>query len=108
LEKQCNDDPTCIENGLPQVLATAEANMQTILAALRATGYNGVIVIVNYYSPDYSNQFDTEVVVALNQAITAPAPAYGAVVADVSGNLSAPAPSHWAQSQMRIFRHFHN
>ena len=83
LEKQCNDDPTCIENGLPQVLATAEANMQTILAAVRATGYNGPLVVVNYYSLDYSNQFETEVTMALNQAITAPAPAYGAVVADV-------------------------
>ncbi len=83
LEKQCNDDPTCIENGLPLVLATAEANMATILAAVRATGYNGPLVVVNYYSLDYSNQFETEVTMALNQAITAPAPAYGAVVADV-------------------------
>jgi lysophospholipase L1-like esterase len=83
LEQQCNDDPTCIENGLPLVLATAEANMQTILAAVRATGYNGPLIVANYYSLDYSNQFETEVTIALNQAITAPAPAYGAVVADV-------------------------
>jgi lysophospholipase L1-like esterase len=83
LEQECNDDPTCIENGAPGVLAAAEANMNTILAALRATGYAGPLVIVNYYSPDYSNQFETELVAALNQAITAPAPAYGAVVADV-------------------------
>ena len=55
LEQQCNDDPTCILLGAPQVFATAAANMQTILAALRGTGYSGVIVIVNYYSPDYSN-----------------------------------------------------
>ena len=83
LEQQCNDDPTCIEDGLPQVLATAEANMTTILAALRATGFNGTIIVANYYSLDYSNQFETEVTMALNQAITAPAPAYGAIVADV-------------------------
>jgi phospholipase/lecithinase/hemolysin len=57
--------------------------MQTILAGLRATGYNGAIVIVNYYSLDYSNQFVTALTVGLNQAISAPAPAYGAVVADV-------------------------
>jgi lysophospholipase L1-like esterase len=83
LEQECNGDPTCIENGAPQVFATAAANMQTILAGLRATGYNGAIVIVNYYSLDYSNQFVTELTAGLNQAISAPAPAYGAVVADV-------------------------
>lgn len=83
LEQECNGDPTCIENGAPQVFATAEANMQKILAALRATGYAGAIVIVNYYSLDYSDQFETELVAGLNQAITAPASAYGAVVADV-------------------------
>jgi lysophospholipase L1-like esterase len=83
LEQECNGDPTCIENGAPQVFATAAANMQTILAGLRATGYNGAIVIVNYYSLDYSNQFVTELTYGLNQAISSPAPAYGAVVADV-------------------------
>ncbi len=83
LEQACNDDPTCIALGAPQVFATAEANMQTILAALRGTGFTGTIVIVNYYSLDYSNQFETELTVGLNQAITAPAGTYGAVVADV-------------------------
>ena len=83
LEQECNDDPTCIENGAPKVLAAAEANMSTILAALRGTGYTGTLVIVNYYSTDYTNQFMTELIAALNQAITAPASAYGAVVADV-------------------------
>jgi len=83
LEQQCNNDPTCIRNGAPQVFATAEANMAHILAGLRATGYNGAIVIVNYYSTDYSNQFETELIQGLNQAVTAPASQYGAAVADV-------------------------
>jgi lysophospholipase L1-like esterase len=96
LEEQCNDDPTCIENGLPQVLATAEANMATILAAVRATGYNGPLVVANYYSLDYSNQFETEVTMALNQAITAPAPAYGALVADVFSAFAAAASTAFA------------
>ena len=96
LQQQCNDDPTCIENGAPQVFATVEANMQTILAALRATGYTGPIILVNYYSPDYSNQFDTELVAGLNQAMTAPAPAYGAVVADVFSAFQAAASNRFA------------
>ncbi|MGC2109976.1 MAG: SGNH/GDSL hydrolase family protein, partial [Candidatus Korobacteraceae bacterium] len=83
LEEQCNGDPTCIENGAPQVFAAAEAHMQTILAGLRGTGYTGTIEVVNYYSLDYSDQFETELTVGLNQAITAPAAAFGAVVADV-------------------------
>ncbi len=83
LQQECNNDPTCIENGAPQVFATAEANMAQILAGLRATGYAGPIVIVNYYSNDYSNHFNTELIARLNQAITAPASQFGATVADV-------------------------
>ncbi len=99
LEQQCNDDPTCITNGAPQVLATVEANMQASLAALRATGYTGTIMIVNYYSPDYSNQFETALVQGLNEAMSAPAPAYGAVVADVYSAFLAVASSRFAQGQ---------
>ena len=99
LEEECNDDPTCIQNGAPQVLATAEANMQTILAALRATGYSGSIVVVNYYSPDYSNQFVTTLIQALNQAISAPAPAYGAVIGDVFSAFQAASSNPFAQGR---------
>lgn len=96
LEQQCNNDPTCIANGAPQVFATAGANMQKILAALRATGYAGAIVIPNYYSLDYSNQFETQLIAGLNQAITAPAPAYGAVVANVFSAFQAAASNPFA------------
>ena len=86
LEEECAANPNpqqCIEAGLPAVLAKVAANMGTILAELRATGYGGVIVIVNYYSLDYSNAAGTKITELLNQAITTPAKAYGAVVADV-------------------------
>ena len=91
LEEACNFDPTCIASGLPQVLTTASTNVATILAALRNTGYNGAIVVVNYYSTDYSDQGATQVTAALNQAITAPAPFYGAGVADVFSAFEAAA-----------------
>ena len=97
LEQQCNGDPVCIENGAAQVFANAGANVAKILAALRATGYAGAIVLVNYYSPDYSNQFETELIAGLNQAITAPAPAYGAVVADVFSAFQAAASNPFAR-----------
>jgi lysophospholipase L1-like esterase len=86
LEKACAADPNptqCIEAGLPAVLAAVGSNMATILAELRATGYGGVIVIVNYYSLDYSDASGTALTALLNEAIAAPAKAYGAVVADV-------------------------
>lgn len=83
LIQACNNDPQCIAQGLPGVLTTAGANMATILAGLRATGYSGAIVIVNYYSTDYTNQMITQITSELNQAITAPAPLFGADVADV-------------------------
>ena len=86
LEDACAANPNpqlCIDAGLPAVLATVASNMATILADLRATGFGGVIVIVNYYSLDYSDPAGTGVTELLNQAVTAPAKAYGAVVADV-------------------------
>jgi lysophospholipase L1-like esterase len=86
LQDACAANPNpqlCIDAGLPAVLATVAANMATILAELRATGFGGVIVIVNYYSLDYSDPAGTGLAELLNQAVTAPAKAYGAVVADV-------------------------
>jgi len=94
LEQECQDNEQyeqCIEDGAPQVFAKAKTNMQTTLAQLRATGYSGPLVIVNYYSVDYTNQFLTELIAGLNQAITAPAPAYGAVAADVFSAFKAAA-----------------
>jgi lysophospholipase L1-like esterase len=82
LEEQCNYDPTCIQNGAPQLFATVAANMNTILSALRGTGYRGTIVIANYYSTDYTNSFQTQLIAGLNQAITSSASTYGAQVAD--------------------------
>ncbi|HMK86439.1 MAG TPA: SGNH/GDSL hydrolase family protein [Steroidobacteraceae bacterium] len=86
LEDACAADPNppqCVEAGLPAVLAAVASNMATILAELRATRYGDVIVIVNYYSLDYSDATGTALTALLNQAIAAPAQAFGAVVADV-------------------------
>jgi lysophospholipase L1-like esterase len=82
LESACAGDPTCIGSGLHDVLATISANMRTILDALRATRFHGVLMVVNYYSLDYSDAAGTGLTELLNQAITAPAAADQAVVAD--------------------------
>jgi lysophospholipase L1-like esterase len=83
LETACGGDPQCIANGLPQLLSTVSANMHAILVALRATHFHGVLMIVNYYSVDYSDPAGTGLTQLLNQAITASALADHAVVADV-------------------------
>jgi lysophospholipase L1-like esterase len=86
LQKACAADPQpqlCVSNGLPGVLHTIATNMGTILFALRVTGFEGVLMVVNYYSLDYTDPVGTGVTVALNQAITAFAQANGAVIADV-------------------------
>ncbi len=82
-ERGCKLDPVCIHNGLPAFLGALAANMGTILADLRGTGFGGKIVIVNYYSLDYSDANQTALTAALNQAVGAYASAYGAVVVDV-------------------------
>jgi lysophospholipase L1-like esterase len=82
LQRQCSGDPTCIAAGLPAVLATISANMDTILRDLRATGFHGILMVVNYYSLDYGDAAGTALTRALNAAVTAHADADGAVVAD--------------------------
>lgn len=83
LDMACAGDSTCIAQGLPQVLATISANMATILGEIRSAGFKGVIVVENYYSVDYSDPVGTAGTQLLNEAESAPAAAFGAVVADV-------------------------
>jgi lysophospholipase L1-like esterase len=82
LQNACKGDTTCVEAGLPQTLATLGANMNAILGSLRATGFRGVVVVVNYYSLDYTDPVQTGVSAAINQTLAAAAKANGAVVAD--------------------------
>jgi len=82
LQAVCGGDPACIQTGLPATLATVFANMNTILSNLRATGFKGVLMVVNYYSLDYGDPGQTGLTIALNQALAGAAAANRAVVAD--------------------------
>lgn len=82
LERSCGGDPTCIGAGLPALLGQISNNVDTILRDLKATRFHGVLMVVNYYSLDYSDPAGTGLTVALNNAITSHAQADGAVVAD--------------------------
>jgi lysophospholipase L1-like esterase len=83
LRNTCSGDSACIAAGLPQVLASVAANLQVILGDLRATGYGGIIIVVNYYSLDYSDPTETAITSALNQALATASGQPGTVVADV-------------------------
>ena len=82
LGQSCHGDPACIQAGLPLVLATLTSNMNTIFSRLRATDFRGVLMVVNYYSVDYTDLGQTGLVVLLNQTLAAVANANGAVIAD--------------------------
>ena len=72
----------CVQAGLPGLQATIGSNMNAILASLRATGFRGVLMVVNYYSVDYTDPVQTFLTALLNQTLAAVAQANGAVVAD--------------------------
>jgi len=65
LEASCKLDPGCIEAGLPGI----GTNIAKILVSLRATGYAGAVIVMNYYSTDYTNPSITGLTSYLNQAI---------------------------------------
>lgn len=68
----------CVNDGIPAMLATMFANLNTIFLKLRATGYHGLIVAVTYYALDYRN---TSGSVLLNTPMTGAANANGALIA---------------------------
>lgn len=83
LEDKCANNFSCVEAGLPSVLAAVTANLESILTNLRATRFHGTIVVVNYYSTDYSDPNVTNLFSSLNQAVEAAATQMEVPVADV-------------------------
>lgn len=85
LQRSCATAPNplaCVQAGLPAALAAIYANVNAVLANVRATGFKGVLMVVNYYSTDYSDPAGTGLSVLLNNALAGAAAANGAVVAD--------------------------
>jgi len=82
LEDQCSGSPQCIVSGLPSVLSTVYSNVSSILSSIRGTGFRGVLMVVNYYSPDYTDLQETGVIAELNHILATAATANGAVLAD--------------------------
>jgi lysophospholipase L1-like esterase len=77
---------------LPSVLQQVAADVADILKAVRHSArYQGQIVIVNYYSIDYSNVLDTSATQGLNGAMDSAASPYHVQIADGFGAFQAAA-----------------
>ncbi|HKC20129.1 MAG TPA: SGNH/GDSL hydrolase family protein [Candidatus Dormibacteraeota bacterium] len=71
----------CIGAGLPATLSFIEAHLSGIFAALRATGYNGLIIGVTYYALSYSDPLSLLVSESLANVMIAAASTYGVKIA---------------------------
>lgn len=77
---------TCIQAGLPGMLATLAANLDTIYGHIRnVDGYHHKLVGLTYYSLNYSDPVGTQITAAMNQVIADRTLAWGGIVADGFG-----------------------
>jgi lysophospholipase L1-like esterase len=83
-QKDCAAGPnvgTC-PLGLGGVLAILRANLTTIFADIRATGYTGLIVGVTYYALNYNDPASVGGSEALNAQMAAAGAPFGVLIAD--------------------------
>lgn len=87
--EQTSDD---CESEISTVQATVEKNLGKILKTLRKTdGYTGQIVVVDYYSTNYTDVFATTESTLLNQALAKAAAPYDVETADGFGTFQSAA-----------------
>src|SRR5258708_23628805 len=90
LEDACGGNIGCIESGLPGMLATLSANLDTIYGHIRnVDGYNHQLVALTYYSLNYSDSVGTSVISQVNNVVAARTLAWGGIVADGFGTFKA-------------------
>ncbi len=85
-----SDPVACLQAGLPGVLATLSANLDTIYGHVRSLdGYRHKIVALTIYSPDYRDPLTTGAIVLMNQVVAERTLAWGGIVADGFGAFAA-------------------
>ncbi len=90
LEKGCGNVVSCILAGLPGMLATLSANLDTIYGHIRnVDGYHHKLVALTYYSLNYSDHVGTNVISQVNQVVINRTLAWGGIVADGFGAFAA-------------------
>jgi len=90
LDHACSGNVSCILQGLPGMLATLSANLDTIYGHIRnLDGYTHRLVALTYYSLNYSDSVGTSVISQVNQAVAARTLAWKGIVADGFGAFKA-------------------
>ncbi|HET8853295.1 MAG TPA: hypothetical protein VFN02_12275, partial [Ktedonobacteraceae bacterium] len=90
LENGCGGNVNCILSGLPGMLATLSANLDTIYGHIRnLDGYHHQLVALTYYSLNYSDPVGTNVISQVNQVVAGRTLAWGGIVADGFGAFAA-------------------
>jgi lysophospholipase L1-like esterase len=78
-----SDPLGCISAGMPAMLATLSANLDTIYSHIRnVDGYRHKIVGLTIYSPDYRDPLTTGAIMQVNQIFAERTLAWGGIVAD--------------------------
>jgi len=100
LENGCGGASTppeikCILDGLPSMLATLSANLDTIYGHIRnLDGYKHKLVALTYYSLNYSDPVGTSVISQVNQVVANRTLAWKGIVADGFGAFAAAASAY--------------
>jgi hypothetical protein len=90
LQNNCRGNISCILAGLPAMLKTLSANLDTIYGHIRnLDGYNHKLVALTYYSLNYSDPLGTGVISQVNQVVAARTLAWKGIVADGFGAFAA-------------------
>ena len=82
LQKLCAGQADCIFQNLQATLDTYRSNLTNILRRIREARYQGRVVLVTYYSPDYRDPIQTAAVSALNAVALQVAALFRVSVAD--------------------------
>lgn len=83
LQDRCGTDAACVAGGLPGLLGTLSANLETIYGRLRGEAhYQHQLVALTYYVPNYRDGSNVAVVQHANAVITQATLAAGGQVAD--------------------------
>jgi hypothetical protein len=92
LVNQCGGQTNvaCIQAGLPGMLATLSANLDTIYGHIRnLDGYHHKLVALTTYSLNYSDPTGTSLISQVNQVVANRTLAWGGIVADGFGAFAA-------------------
>jgi hypothetical protein len=71
----------CVVAGLQPLLGTLASNLNVIYSTLRQAGFAGDLVVVTYYSLNYSDQVGSGVIGAINGVLTGVTKSFGGKVA---------------------------